>query len=177
MRIFGNFLNFEGLKLYFYKFYRPYHVEKPVPYEVKVPVAVPVPSKIYNQPLNIFKKIEYDWPYSTNIFFSLLVEREVPYAVHKEVKYPVHIPVAVPKPVCRRLFNWSLKFIFELTDNWFFSQIVLEKHIPVVHEKHVPYKIEYPVKVEHHHEPHHDVHHHYSSEGHSYESLSDGYHH
>lgn len=107
----------------------PVHVEKKVPYLVKVPVEVkvekPYPVHVPKPyPVYIEKKVPY------------AVEKKVPYPVKVEVKVPVHVPhpVHVPKP-------YPVK-------------VPVPKPYPVKVPVYIEKKIPIYIK-EHHHEHHH----------------------
>lgn len=110
-----------------YPVHKPYpvHITKPVPYPVKVHVPAPYPVTVEKHvPFPV--KVSVPRPIAIHIPkpYPVYIEKKVPITVEKHVPYPVKVPVEKPVPV----------------------HIAVEKPVPYAVTKHVPYPVKVPVE-------------------------------
>lgn len=110
-----------------YPVHKPYpvHITKPVPYPVKVHVPAPYPVTVEKHiPFPV--KISVPRPVAVHIPrpYPVYIEKKVPYTVEKPVPYAVKVPYERPVPV----------------------PITVEKPVPYAVTKHVPFPVKIPVE-------------------------------
>lgn len=132
----------------------PYPVEKPVPYEIKVPVERPYPVPVpfektvpyaVEKPVPYPVRVNVDRPYPVvkEVPYPVTVEKQVPYPVEKQVPYPVE--KLVPYPVEKNV-PYPVKYEVPVK-----VPVPVEVRVPVKVDRPVPYPVEkrvpYPVRV------------------------------
>lgn len=110
-----------------YPVHKPYpvHITKPVPYPVKVHVPAPYPVTVEKHiPFPV--KVSVPRPVAIHIPkpYPVYIEKKVPYTVDRPVPYAVKVPYEKPVPV----------------------PITVEKHVPYAVTKHVPFPVKIPVE-------------------------------